>query len=210
VEAAIRTGLHRVLAATKFDPTTVVEKKLNQALVDELSRMLDESPAPVMGFRSTTFETVIRGPELVNYNGRQLERRPDIVFRRCGAAPEGIERQHYALFVECKIIDSKKRRMRYYCLQGVDRFRCGHYAWSVSLGMMVGYVRDNHHLPDTLRDYLLHSKHGQRHQTAAGPDLRDPPPAPGVWITRHRRRWKYKEGNAPGPITLHHIWLPIA
>ena len=208
VEAAIRTGLQRILAAKKLNPKTIVEKKLNQALLDELSRMLDESPAPVRGFRSTIFETVSRGQEMVNYNGKELEKRPDIVFRRCGPAPKGIERQHHALFVECKIVDST-RTMSYYCLQGVDRFRCGQYAWSVSLGMMVGYVRDNYHLPDTLRDYLLNPEFGWRHRIEAGPDLRDPPPSPGVWVTRHHRRWKYVEGAAPGSITLHHIWLPI-
>jgi hypothetical protein len=208
IEAAIRIGLGRLLAAREFNLKGVGEKKLNQALVDELSRMLDESPAPVQGFQSTTFETVARGQEMVNYNGRQLEKRPDIVFRRCGRAPEGIERQHHALFVECKIIDPK-RTMSYYCLQGVDRFRCGQYAWSVSTGMMVAYVRDNYRLPDTLRDYLLHPKFGRRHRTMSGPDLRDQPPAPDVWVTVHHRRWKYSEGHSPGTITLHHIWLPV-
>jgi hypothetical protein len=207
VEAAISTGLRRVLEGDELRKP-IVEKKLNQALVDELCRMLDESPTPVLGFRSTTFETVNRDTALVNHNGRQLEKRPDIVFRRCGAAPEGVERQHHALFVECKIVDAQ-RTMSYYCLQGIDRFRNGQYAWAVSIAMMIGYVRDDYHLPETLRDYLLHPRHGRRHQTEAGPDLREPAPAPGVWTTRHRRRWKYTEGNAPGGITLYHIWLPI-
>src|SRR4051812_33643721 len=56
------------------------EVSINTRLVSLLNQMRDH-PSPGSAFTASVFQTVVRGGELVSYNGRKLEKRPDMAFR---------------------------------------------------------------------------------------------------------------------------------
>jgi hypothetical protein len=136
VEDALCEAWRRVLASP-LRVRTASEVELNRALVSRLYQLFSDEE--VTGFNASAFESPIRGGEVEELRGRQLEKRPDVCFRPAGNP--GHSKEFWALFVECKILDAD-HPMSSYTATGLIRFVDGTYAWAVRRGMMLGYVRD--------------------------------------------------------------------
>lgn len=151
---------------------------------------------------------VLSGPEIPNFNGEKIQKKPDIAI-----VWNGRDRM-LPLLVECKLIDRKgDKRVSDYAALGVRRFVDGTYAWSEREAVMVAFVRDDStiandlvpHLqqvgtktPDLLQvDDMPQKIEGALHRDAA--------------ISRHGRAFTYplRPGEAPGPIELWHLWLGL-
>lgn len=198
IEDAIRIGVTRVIASQALDCRTADEKDFTEALVSELNRMMNVEDVP--GFSASWLETVPRGGELRSFDGRHVEKRPDMVFRRQGVLKNVAHREYCGLFVECKIVDAS-HTMYDYCFKGVSRFVKGEYAWAVNLAMMLGYSRDSYSLPDHLNRHI--EKLGHRYETRGLCSPEEP------YVTIHDRTWQHVSGELPGEITLRHLWVQV-
>lgn len=212
IEAALRMAWARVSRSIGANAT---EPKISERLIAELDRMMNLEPPAVPGFDSDTFETPSRGQELVDFTGAYLEKRPDITLRKIGRYPEVPEKTHWALFVECKILD-EGRTAGTYCRDGLMRFVDGKYAWAVSSAMMLGYCREGYSLPQTLerhferkiRDKADKRRYHEKYCCVAT-KLGSPLGVSRAWISEHRRDWSYPSPNEgePGPVSVTHLWL---
>lgn len=206
IEEAIREGLKRSLVRKPpLQEEALDEVKITAALEEELSSMMEDESAPVPGFTSEVFETIVRGGELCDWRGMKLEERPDLVIRR-KKRPRGMDGRHFGLFVECKVVDAD-RVMYPYVQRGLRRFCEGAYAWAVPLALMVAYVDGQYQLPRTLAEYL--QTQPAEHTLVSTVSLRDAPPAPEVYSTVHVRAFEYREGGSPGPVQIDHLWHRI-
>jgi hypothetical protein len=83
----------------------------------------------------------------------------------------------------------------------------GEYAWAVSSGMMLGYARDGHVLPDELREYFK----AARTDYEIVDDVRKHDELASVYVTVHGRKGV---GCLPPDrkrhIRLLHMWMAIA
>lgn len=129
------------------------EVSVTQRLVVQLAELMNDENEPVPGFSADAFETPIRGNELQGYRREQLEKRPDIVFRRAGRGAGLPSKLYGGLFVECKLVGPKHTAVSY-CKHGLTRFIDGRYAWAVSISMMVGYAYDGYSLPDKINAHF--------------------------------------------------------
>jgi hypothetical protein len=147
---------------------------------------------------------VIRGGESVSYNGKHLEKRPDLAFYLTS------RHANFPLLLECKVIDSPNGRgVDLYCVQGIQRFVDGQYGWGATQCLMLAYVRDSSSVESVLTPYLKIS-------SAKGPDpLRTetlPEPASkSTSQSKHGRIFKYieKRHNLPGAISIYHVWISM-
>jgi len=164
----------------------------------------------VSGFGTSRFETLVRGAKAEDYDGKHIEKAPDLTLRRKGRHP-GIVSTHFeALFIECKLIEKGKTPLKY-IVAGIRRFVVGEYAWAMPHAMMLGYVRDGKILPDGLMDSYERNKGKQVvllciPQGAECTQTSDSTP-PQTFTTLHKRPWKHGEYGEPGDIELRHIWL---
>jgi hypothetical protein len=183
------------------------EVGITSRLEGELGRMMNHEPPLVEGFTRATFETPVRGGELESFDGKKLEKRPDMVIRRAGLLPGVSDPKLCGLFVECKIVD-KSRPMSRYAGDGLVRFVNGTYAWAVSFAMMLGYARVGYALPAKLRTHL--ARFGAAYETVPGSLQRRSPSGkrPAIWETRHARKFAYRPGfsGRPGEIVMSHLW----
>lgn len=179
------------------------EAEINALLEARLSRLLDEDPLWAQLVRS-----VARGKETVNFNGANLEKRPDLSIFLSGRSPA------FPLVVECKLIDAPGGKSgALYCNKGLRRFLIGEYGWSGRDGFMLAYVRDQSTIESCLLPLLAVSR-------TANPDpfaVRDWPvkrrhAALDLATTRHDRAFRYVNrtmpADEPGPIAIWHLWLP--
>jgi hypothetical protein len=200
VEEAICVALERIFAEDHL-PRPFDEVKVNTRLAARLNQMLAIG-GPVPAFNCRVFETVVRGGEVENAEGTELEKRPDLTVRRAGDHPPGVDRAENALFVECKVID-KDRTMKRYVPDGLLRFVDGRYAASVTIGLMVGYVDGRYALPTTLRDYLDREGCPCPSRVVA----RSAPSSRGVYVTTHDRHTVYPGAGSRGSIHVSHLWV---
>lgn len=181
------------------------EAEINALLEARLSRLLDEDP-----LWAQLVLTVARGKETVNFNGANLEKRPDLSIFLSGRS------RAFPLVVECKLIDAPDGKSgALYCNNGLSRFLTGEYGWPGRDGFMLAYVRDQSTIESCLLPLLAVSR-------AATPDpfaVRDLPVASGHSVldlatTRHNRAFRYLSRVAPaddpGPIAIWHLWLPTS
>lgn len=162
----------------------------------------------VAGFTSLFFETVQRDASLLNYDGRHLEKQPDLTFRLRDRNP-GLGSHYRGIFVECKRVDHRARSIRLYCEEGVGRFVRGEYAWAMPTGVMVAYVRGGSSVSKNLAPFLARSRTGEGDPfcTKVLPETRRfGDSAIGVHSSRHGRPHSSGDGR-PGDIELHHLWL---
>jgi hypothetical protein len=148
---------------------------------------------------------VARGRETSSYDGRHLEKRPDLSIFLTRSHPS------FPLVAECKIIDSgTSKGIDLYCDKGIRRFVDGEYAWAAQEGLVMAYVRDGSAMFTTLVPYLSSSKASptDRYLTQELPTAPDPD---GFDKTIHGRNFHYvgfAASTAPGPLALWHLWLP--
>jgi hypothetical protein len=207
---AIEEALWLAWERVTVDADEVDEVNITSRLEGELGRMMNHEPPPVEGFTRETFETPVRGGELESFDGKKLEKRPDIVLRRAGLLRGVLDPRHCGLFIECKVVD-KARPMSRYAGEGLLRFVDGTYAWAVNFAMMLGYARKGYELPAKLRKHL--ARFGGTYETVTGSLQPRAPQSgrPAVWETRHRRTFAYRAefSGQPGEIVVGHLWLGL-
>lgn len=146
-----------------------------------------------------------RGVETISFDGEHLEERPDLSITLRGP----IQHRLFPFTVECKLIDKTHRKtIRLYCNNGIQRFVDGCYGWVRPQAMMIAYVRDNTAVVPDLRSYLEKSAStpSDPYATLALPES-GPCNPPRSW---HSRKFQYPDrppNEAPGPISLLHVWL---
>lgn len=175
-----------------------------------LNHLLNEEPPSVPGFSARIFETLIRGGEVVNYDHTSVEKRPDLTFRTAGPAPSGVERSHYGMFVECKLLDATHNTGAYGD-NGIMRFVRGEYAWAMPHAMMIGYVaKDTHRAADFVQFLGSDRIRYQLHGDVALDEVVNSPHEVTMRST-HTRTWKYPWNYAdPGAVEILHYWLSLS
>lgn len=218
IELALREALAVVLRDGTFDPAHAEEKVITTKLAGELNRMLEAKPPRVKGFTKSIYQHVIRGGEATSSDGQfpsplsklsqNLEKRPDLAFRTQRRLPELRHPEHFALFVECKIVDTH-HSMSDYGVDGIARFVDGRYAWAVTEGLMLGYARGDFALPDKLEEHFQRVG-PKRYELVRGVEPREPPES-HVFVTVHARSAvAVLPPDARGHIHLSHLWIRIA
>lgn len=172
------------------------EAEVSCLLVSRLNALLDEDACWEMLIRG-----VSRGRESLSYDGRHLEKRPDVSLHLTNRSFD------FPLVAECKLIDrSRKKTVHLYCRDGLTRFVTGDYGWMSAEAFMLAYVRDNCTIADTLHPHLAA-------ETTCN-TLNLPQPflgAADLAHSRHDRPFRYlSSADKPGPIVLWHLWLPAA
>lgn len=141
---------------------------------------------------------ISRGREAISYDGRHLEKSPDLSLHLTR------RRFDFPLVVECKLIDrSRRKNVNLYLSEGVRRFVDGEYAWMCAEAFMLAYVRDGSHIDDTLLPHLSGPT-----ATAASGHPQALSGAAELVHSHHERPFAYLDDvGHPGPIVLWHLWL---
>jgi hypothetical protein len=183
-----------ILAAHDQVICTQEEKEINTLMEARLLSFLQEDEEWAKLVR-----LVCRGRESCNYDGKSLEKRPDLsIFLTKRDA-------RYPLIVECKLIDkTAQKEVTLYGNQGVARFLNGEYAWYAWEAFMLAYVRDDSTISNCLTPHLA-----SRQKHAPDPFLTEQLPqtvklpSQDLARSRHGRRFP----NNPGAIAIWHLWL---
>lgn len=157
----------------------------------------------------SSFETSVREGNLRSYDGKHLDRQPDLTFRPLRGAITTTNTALTGIFIECKPIDSEHPVPSTYCKEGLIRFIRGDYAWAVDHALMVGYVRNDCSLPDGLAPCIDVDLIGQEYRSQ-GSLITLAPTILGdvVYQSTHERDFPLASPHeTAGPITLHHLWL---
>jgi len=178
------------------------EAEVSALLITRLNALRDEEPC-----WEILANGVSRGEESINFDGRHLEKRPDLSIH--------LTRRNFSfpLVAECKLIDKAgKKTAKLYCTDGLTRFVHGDYAWATREAFMLAYVRDGSDIEDCLAPYLSDSQHKSPDpcRTESLPTRPNPAQA-NLACSRHSRCFPYihQEAASPGPIDLWHLWLPV-
>jgi len=192
--------------AAGFDIATADENRITRELrTCLLNQVLDGTAVPA--FTSKTFD-VNRGSEFESYDGTHLQKKPDLHFAISRDIPY-ILRSADGLFVECKPVDAGHSIGGDYCDKGIARFVNGEYAWAMSIGYMVGYVKTGYVLPDKLKEGVQARKKFLKTdgQIQACPDTKATGYIQHPYITIHNRGFRFPITNAKATaITLRHLW----
>ena len=173
--------------------TALMQARLNRLIqVDSLWRQLVLWVGP--------------GAESISFDGSHLEKRPDLSIVLSGAD------RRFPLIAEAKILDAAaSKTTRLYCENGIRRFVQGEYAWGNREAFMIGYVRDDSSIDQTLKAFLSKAAVTDPHcylvETLPVPVGTDPS---DLAYTRHGRSFVYgnqRPPNRPGPISVWHLWL---
>jgi hypothetical protein len=210
IEVALRTAWAEMLEdpAVQNILENGKEKQITNLLRERLERIRVRENDP-LEYNCNVFERPHVDAEYSNYKNEKAER-PDLVFHLSGRPRPGVVDSLYdGLYVECKIIDNKRRHVAEYCRNGVMRFVNGDYGWRMPQGMMCAYVRTNQELPVALEGYfggvgvaatlclvstsLTKSKLSKHN--------------PVIYTSDHARPWIFPDGLSPGNISVQHLWL---
>jgi len=177
------------------------EAEVSDLMVSRLNQFLDYDSC-----WATVAVGVSRGRESISFDGRHLEKRPDISIH---LARRNFD---YPLVAECKLIDHPcDKTVAIYCSQGLVRFIRGEYAWISSEAFMLAYVRDGSRIATTLRPRLTNER-----EAASNPCATESLPTPipnglsNFAHSRHGRCFSYlapAENTNPGAIDIWHLWL---
>lgn len=211
---AFRLAWSHFLAMPEPHGIEVVEKAnevpLSDAMLAVMATIHNTTPPPIPVF-SEDFQTPISDESTPNFDSSKLITKVDFCFRPKVNPYPGRNPRFYGLFVEAKpVIDGS---ISNYTRNGLDKFRIGDYAWAMTQGMMVAYVRPtNRELHGALTEYF------ERHGVAKKFGLRAPPRTwpkdrhrPRACTTSHERSWQYPRPHIhdPGDIEIIHLWLPM-
>ena len=212
---ALRTAWTMLCAEAvedKKDVNTLDEDSITVLYKEILNRIRTSNPPLVPGFTHLTFETVVRDATVVSFDGKHVEKKPDLVFRTLSTSPAEPCHEYRGIFVECKIV-SNKHSIDDYADKGMLRFISGQYSWAMRSGVMVCYSRDAQSLTNCLvpamrsrqklKGDALYKNVLPKKVSALG----STPPA---YVSQHKRTWGYLSGGKPGPISLVHLWLVAA
>lgn len=201
----IAEGVAQAFTAVRDSAPSVIaagdEAEITALLQARLNAMIEDDPL----WRQLV-ASVVRGAESLNFNGTNLEKRPDLSIHLTARS------RRFPLIAEAKIIDAAKNE-NLYCSQGVRRFLDGEYGWGGREAFMIAYVRDKTTIATRLAPYLALPAHTATYAvegvlTALNPAACDAAP------TRHARSFLYAHTppprNEPGAISLWHLWLDAA
>lgn len=209
IEEAFRVAWnHLVKNQNEFDINlnTDIEDKISERLQQILENLRTDKS--IYGFTPRIFETVTRGQNLRNYNGKRLNMQPDIVFRFSDCR-DGVNSLQDGIFVECKPIDDDHTTGQAYCAEGIVRFVDGDYAWAMPCGMMVGYVRNSCTISQHLDSTLKKEEYSYLYTATFPEECSKSKSNPCAYITEHQRKWVYPNGKNPGNIVIRHLWLRV-
>ena len=184
---------------------TGTEAEINALMQARLSRLLDEDRIWALLVRAVT-----RGTESLSFDGRHLEKRPDLSIHLT------LRNSAFPLVVECKLIDPENQKgCALYCDNGLMRFLNGEYAWATREAIIIGYVRDGSSVSSALTPFLKASQEAcpKPYQIEELP-LRVLQLSMDLERSRHGRDFTYPaqkpSNNAPGEIAVWHLWLDVA
>lgn len=205
VEEAIQTAwelLHK--RVPRADLVDAMEPVITNHLRNLLEELRCKEPPP-LAFNEADFGPVIMGGEVENYSGIKVGKEPDLTFY-CRDRRTGIRLTIYdAIFGECKWIGNG-RSVDKYASEGIERFVCGDYAWAMTHALMVGYAYGRSVLPRTLSQYMTPDT-VTLYKVIHSPVIQKCALSNNVYETFHERTWHHRNGSAPGPIKLRHLWL---
>lgn len=178
------------------------EDPITEQLLMILGELQTHPACSVTGYNA--LPTPVREPKIRDYEGRVLDRMPDLVFY---PLPGSIKTHNTAitgLFVECKPIDSKHPVNSTYCQKGLIRYLNGAYAWAMDKALMVAYVRNDCALPEGLEPHLT------QQAMACDSSRLIESTSSGECVLRsvHRRDFSLGSSGQPvGQILIDHLWL---
>ena len=180
------------------------EAEVSALLISRLNALRDDDPC----WENIT-SGVSRGQESISFDGRHLEKRPDLSIH--------LTRRNFnfPLVAECKLLDlPHDKTVTLYCTKGLVRFIVGDYAWMSREAFMIAYVRDGSSIASSLRHQLIKSQ-GKTPDPCATESLpiNHTCSSADLAYSRHGRRFIYlpsAENSDPGPIDLWHLWLLTA
>lgn len=194
------------------DVRTLTEPEITTMLEQQLNKMMRDETGP-NGFNSALFETVVRDASVFTFDGRHIEKKPDLTFRLIDTKLRSEVAAHRAFFVECKALWDNGAVSRY-CSQGIRRFVVGEYAWAVSSAAMIGYQDGSKEVATDLEPYLERDrKSGNSLRTVRLPGEEAVVTVAGgyqAYFSQHDRPWRYPQSErGPGEISLAHLWLRV-
>ncbi|WP_052675496.1 hypothetical protein [Agrobacterium arsenijevicii] len=150
----------------------------------------------------------LNGPERTNYNGKSIQKRPDVVI----VWKSG--KRLSPFIVECKLIDvAADKTVGLYSSKGMARFVDGTYAWSEQEAMMLAFVRDGSSIEQSLSPYMSRLRPQSKALLAVEqfPQKVEFQNGSDVAISRHQRAFAYpfRASSLPGSIDLWHVWLKL-
>ena len=190
-----------VLATAKEDDIT---REIYRILEDDLLR----SRKGVKGFDRRRFDRVVRAPEVTNYDGTHVVRKPDLVLFIMNREHLRFPSQD-ALFAECKPVDDAHAIGKHYCDRGIGKFVTGDYAWAMQEGMMIGYVRGGRQIGTHLAPVLAGSDRHAALGSPTPPAIVSPTAGDGepLQATFHQRIFEWPAGNGTAcEIRIFHSW----
>jgi hypothetical protein len=206
---AIDAAWRYLLAMENIDLAACNEDEISELLRGVLEEGRSGVHPLMEGFDARVFSAVERCASLSNYNGRKINKAPDIIIR-LQQPRAGIYEPLYGIFVESKIVDRGRSFCKEYCKDGLQRFVDGDYAWTMRDAVMAAYVRIRKPYPDSLAKCLSVSTgkkdpyHTRQPPTPTTLTIASGP----VCTTRHHRPWRFHDtDHDPGPIRLWHLWL---
>jgi hypothetical protein len=203
-----------LLREQQFNLAAAKENEVTAALRSTIENNLRQS-GEVPGFDKRKFETVIRGGEWANYDGKSLTKAPDLFFklRDYETEPRSVLPEHDGLFIEAKPVDATHAVGRIYCDDGLIRFVRGDYAWAMQEAMMLAYVRNDRTIERSLLPAMSEAPRMSTLQTQQLPARTimemagSTPAAEAVFMSRHERTFQWPDGKGPAtPIDIFHVW----
>jgi hypothetical protein len=197
IEKAICYAWELLKVSKSINLTIALETEITDALQQSIIDVLNNNL--VKGFIPEIFAQPSRDASVSDHTGQFLEKKPDLTFTIPTARPLSV---HKGIFFECKPIGSISK---YFGSDGLERFCDGRYAWAMPHAGMIGYVQRikppisaKEAIEEKVKTgALLVLSHGEDLSATYHP----------VWVTVHARNFALKNGNAPGSISVRHIWL---
>lgn len=209
IDIAIKQAWDNVLKKHSNKISHYNEVEITDALECELQIIMDKDKIP--GFDRTKFQSVVRGGEFRNFDGKNLEKKPDLFFRKIQLTPGIFDSRYDALFIECKVINGSNQSPLDYIKDGVRRFVDGEYAWCMQSSVMIAYVRDNKKFPKEIKATF---KRNTKNKDVTKCDPIDnlyskwnTITSPQTYKTVHTRTWTHPDYGMPGNIEISHTWF---
>lgn len=224
IHPAVIVIAHRALARA-FEMMREQGYSLATALEDEITSQLhailennllqkrgNANCGGIDGFDRSLFSSVCRQLPIDNFDGSKMKIAPDLCFKLNAYDEARVLPTQYALFVECKPVDTSHPVGSRYCgVEGLQQFLCGDYAWAMQDAMMVAYAREDR----TISGHLVPA---MQKQAATLKMLAAPAPvqfpgaaatstAEALHLSRHDRSFCWRDEKGPaGEIHIYHAW----
>lgn len=215
VEKAIRQAWRTMLRNDQSVLATRDEDRITDRLLEILVDIRANCSVP--GFTPSLFGVPVRDAKLPDWQGKSIDKSPDITVHPARPRPGISHSRHDALFLECKVLHNQ-RRLTQYGDKGIQRFLDGRYAWRMPHAHMVAYVfsATDREPMSALATHFNRKRTGPPVQTNAQLLALDVGPvqvAPAgcahtraIVQTSHLRSAPVLHGR-DNPIMLRHLWL---